>query len=68
MVRNRRRPDDTIKRALYIAAHDRPALLRGYASCGSSTAHDQVLAVLAGTTEKEVTRYKAYGHSNRAPA
>ena len=30
--------------------------------------HDGILAVVPRTTRKEVTRYKAYGHSNRAQA
>jgi transposase InsO family protein len=30
--------------------------------------HDNVITVVARTTRKEVTRYKAYGHSNRAQA
>lgn len=30
--------------------------------------HDQVLAVIARTTRKEVTRYKAYGHHDHARA
>jgi hypothetical protein len=30
--------------------------------------HDQIITVVARTTPKEVTRYKAYGHSNRAQA
>jgi transposase InsO family protein len=30
--------------------------------------HDEVLAVIARTTRKEVTRYKAYGHHDRAQA
>ncbi len=30
--------------------------------------HDQVLTVVARTSRKEVTRYKAYGHHDRAQA
>jgi hypothetical protein len=30
--------------------------------------HDDILTVVPRTSRKEVTRYKAYGHSNRAQA
>ena len=35
---------------------------------GLTLLYDEILAVIARTTRKEVTRYKAYGHSNRAQA
>ena len=30
--------------------------------------HDDILTVVPRTSRKEVSRYKVYGHTNRAPA